>query len=427
MEKAAAHKPFIKLAEDTRTFITQPFSMGALNQRLRQQLSAPRYDNNLQATQPLSANIAKIAVDAVTEILKPGHPNRGHLKEKLTRLFERQTDIYYQANIPAELRKRQYIAQHGLVISPDSCITSILDVLRVRAFMRGVDKALQHLNTRFEKNKPLHIVYPACGPYAPLLLPLLTYYREQNLYTPSDLQVTLIDMQKGAVMSLRAMVDAFGIADYIADIHCQDAMTYHKQKPVHLVLLEAMQHGFSREGHLPLAYYFSILLEPKGFLIPQEVSIRAMLNIGQREFTDQWHTTQACEYAHMDPQIVAERTDLGEILSVTPQSLRNLQIQILDEYTSLIECAEVKIPQTLDQSDQQLLLLCSQVRAFGNEWIDEYDSGITHPLPDEQICIDFTPASVRPGDLLIKRGDSLKFYYRLNGLPGFFAIRARNG
>ena len=58
---------------------------------------------------------------------------------------------------------------------------------------------------------------------------------------------------------------------------------------------------------------------------------------------------------------------------------------------------------------------------YENEKIYEYDSGITHPLPEQQVCINFTPSESRDGDLLVKSGDDIKFYYRLNGLPGFLA------
>ena len=68
-----------------------------------------------------------------------------------------------------------------------------------------------------------------------------------------------------------------------------------------------------------------------------------------------------------------------------------------------------------------MLMICTHIKTYGDEVIGEYESGISHPLPDMHVCINFTPRDVKPGDLLVKTADKLKFYYRLNGLPGFLA------
>ena len=147
-------------------------------------------------------------------------------------------------------------------MSPDHCITTQKDSLRVRAFIRAIDRAIADLLKQTQA--PLHIVYPACGPLAPLLLPLIAYYHQQELYSEQDLQITLIDMQPGAVASLHALVDALQITPFIRDIQQLDGCDYETPEPVHIVVLEAMQHGFSREGHLALARHFAHILEPDG-------------------------------------------------------------------------------------------------------------------------------------------------------------------
>ena len=91
----------------------------------------------------------------------------------------------------------------------------------------------------------------------------------------------------------------------------------------------------------------------------------------------------------------------------------------LDADTALIECNTLDIPLIERNADKQILLICTRINTYGEEYIGEYDSGITHPLPDMNVCINFEPIETRSGDLLVKSGDKLKFYYRLNGLPGF--------
>ena len=385
-----------------------------------------------QATSSLSASI----LSAVDEILAEGIPDplsldtsqetslETSLETKLGLLFEQLYEVYQQAKIPVSLRKRQFVSAHGLVISPDFCVTTQKDTIRVRAFIRAADQAIGKLSTVY--NSCLHIVYPACGPFAPLLLPLIAYYKETGRFDENNLRITLIDIQPGAVTSLAAVTHEMGIAGYINEILCQDACDYQTNSPVHLVVLEAMQHGFSKEGHLPMARHFASLIAENGIMLPEEVTLRAVLATGQQEFIEQWQdNNNRVSETGMLAANSKSRVELGDILRLNLKSLKALEDQVLDEHTRLIECGEVSIP-PLAQSDESsmdkpMLLICTRIKIYHQEFLGEYDSGITHPLPDMNVCINFAPREVKPGDLLVNSGDKLKFFYRLNGLPGFLA------
>jgi len=405
-------------------FAESEISTGSLNDLLRQQLN-PTKLSELSVTQNNETEqnhqgLALCVVNTVKEILDNEKPNVVSLEQNLTALFENLHQIYQQANIDPALRKRQFIARHGLVMSPDHCITTQKDTLRVCAFIRGAHQAIATLKTK--SDECLHLVYPACGPFAPLLLPLITYYKETGLYDENDLRITLIDMQQGAIDSLKVIIHEMGIAGYINDICCQDACEYQPISPIHMVILEAMQHGFSREGHLPIARHFAALMEGNGVFLPQEISLRAVLTAGQQEFVEQWQDENGhvCA-ADMQQQTINARVQLGEILNLTSTSLLTLPERVLDENISLIECGEVLLPELEDKMGKPLLVICTQIKVYGDEYIGEYDSGITHPLPDMHVCVNFVPHDAKPGDLLVKSGDKLKFFYRLNGLPGFLA------
>ncbi|WDE11298.1 hypothetical protein [Thalassomonas haliotis] len=411
-----------------------PLASGSLNDLLRQKLNQlnsaePAVDGEQKAptqalaTQQSTENVLSWVIhNAVEEILSVPAANTPSLEGKLQRLFECLNLLYQQAEISPALRKRQFVSQHGLIISPDHCITTQKDTLRVRSFIRAADQAIAKLRTQFTGR--LHIVYPACGPFAPLLLPLIAYYQQTGLYDENDLRITLIDIQPGAVSSLETLIHETGIAGYIDDILCQDACHYQAPSPVHLVVLEAMQHGFSKEGHLPMARHFAALLADKGIMLPEEVNLKVVLAPPQQEFVEQWQekNNRVCE-AGMAQENIRDRVELGDILTLNLTSLRELKEQVLDENTRLIECASVPIP-ALPVMERPMLLICTRITTYGREYIGEYDSGITHPLPDMHVCINFVPRDTKPGDLLVNTGDQLKFYYRLNGLPGFLATVA---
>jgi hypothetical protein len=400
--------------------------LGNFHEQLRGQLTT-----ELPVTEPQNI-VSQHAVAAVEEALKPELSNKAALNTQLITLFEQQQKIYLAADIPKSLRKKQYINASGLVMPPDHCITTIKDTLRVSAFWRGIEQAIADLWQRFDG--PLHIVYPACGPFAPLLLPLLTYYREKKLFTPKDITVTFIDIQEGATLALTSLIKALHLEDYVEQVLCQDAMDYQSKQPVHLVVLEAMQHGFSREGHFSLARHFSTLLVDGGVLLPQSVSVRARLNVAQREYVEQWHTANspmsAASFNRPDTngqqrkKFIDDRTELGEILHLDLHFLRSLKIKVLNQATSMAECNTVLIPHCKNNHDKQTLMIYTSVNTYGDNWLNEYESGITQPLPDMSVCINFTPQEVRAGDLLVNSGDHLTFYYCLNGLPGFLATVA---
>ncbi len=412
---------------DTREELNHVLQTGILNELLREQLTpAPQQAKSISAKaekQPEVENdLLACASHAVTGCLGEQAFERAELHQRLSGLFHLQKSIYDQCDIAPSLRNRQFITHSGLVLSPEHCVTTVLDVLRVRSFWRGIDEAIAQKVAG--QQRPVHIVYPACGPFAPLLLPLIGYYKAKGLYCAKQLQITLIDIQIGAVQSLEAIINQMGIKDYIQQICTMDALAYDPgEREVDIVVLEAMQHGLSREGQIIIARHFATLLQQDGFFIPEQIEVSAVLNRAQREFVDQWRDADTLSEGHMSDDIKSERIELGTILTVDKESLLNTPERVLDENTRLLECGLVDIPPLLD-NDEQTLLLCTRIRVFGDEVIGEYDSGVTHPLPDQQVCINFTPKEARAGDLLVNSGDGLRFYYRMNGLPGFLATWA---
>jgi hypothetical protein len=171
-----------------------------------------------------------------------------------------------------------------------------------------------------------------------------------------------------------------------------------------------MQHGFGREAHLSICQHFEPMLADDAIMVPENISIQAVLAKSSEEFLS----------VGRDRSIVnAGRIELGSILELNRHNLQQLQTLELDEGSSLVECDQVKIPDNLTDAKDYILLLTTRIKVAENCWIEEYESGISHPLPDMSVCIGFIPKDCKPGDLLAKPGDSLKFYYRKLGLPGF--------
>lgn len=362
------------------------------------------------------------ANNAVQNILssKKSLENYNETKSYLTTLYDNLKGIFDYAQVPIELRDRQFLNKTGFAMSPTNAITTITDTFRVSGFIRAIDLAIKDLKKNFE-GETLHIIYPACGPLAPLLVPLLVYYNSNNIYTSKDFKVTFIDIQEGAIISLASLLKVLELDDFIKEIICSDAVEYKTDSDVHLVILEAMQHGFTKEGHLSISKHFAELLHEKGVFLPQEVSINAVITTGEEEYNQQWEDVEITSSFGMKTQ---KRVPLGEILKVNLTTLREMKVLELDENTRLIECASYRIPALEDNEFQWIMLFTTNVVIYKDEVLNEYDTGITHPLPDLNICINFIPKNdVRPTDLYIKSGDMVSFYYKLVGLPGFLVTK----
>lgn len=381
------------------------------NQSLREQLNACMSE----AAETEHQSALKAALTELTETLLK-HPDTSH--EQLVQKFATANDQLITSYKNAELTETEthsaYINATGLVMAVKDAIHTVNDIYRMKAFIRGIDQALATCTTR----RPIHLLYPACGPFAPLLLPLISYYQQQDV-GPQQLKITLIDLQPGAVKVLNQLVDDLDIRSYIQDIRCQDVMEYQPEQPIDVLVMEALQHGFTREGHLAFVRHLSKFLSPSAIMIPEKISVTASLNVGQREYVEQWAEQDRTHSSLMDPTIQQERTPLGEIFSLTLDSLRNLNVLPLGDSAELIECNQVRIPTGVSDISKKSLLLSVTATTFGQEEVQEYDSGITHPLYDLSLCIDFVPKVPEPDDLLAKSGDKLKFYYKLTGAPGF--------
>ena len=321
---------------------------------------------------------------------------------------------YKKAELTEAEKTTSFINATGLVMSVDHAIHTIKDIYRIKAFIRGVHQAIE---TK-KDNETIHIAYPACGPFAPLLLPLISHYSSQGLLK-SQLKISLIDIQPGAVKALNQLINDLGISPYIHEVICDDVMNYQPDYPIDILVIEALQHGFSREGHLAFARHLLPFLSPDAIMVPEKISVTASLNIGQREYVDQWAEQECTHSSLMSTEIQQERTVLGEIFTLTLDKLRKLTIVPLGSCMELVECNQVQIPTGIQDISKKNLLLSVTATTFGNEQIKEYDSGISQPMVDMSLCIDFIPKIAEPDDLLAKSGERLKFYYKLTGSPSF--------
>lgn len=406
-EPLSTHQATIESPPDWQHISTDRFSQQQLKATLLQQVT--------ELTTCNQPSLKALNASFVAKVINSNALSQTELKPLLEQVFEAQLAIYRQADISPRLRKRQFIQQSGLVLSPDYCVNTLKDTLRVGQFLKAINAAIA---SKLQQQSSVTIAYPACGPFAPLLIPLLSYYRERAIYSSEQLKISLIDIQPGAVQSLNALITAHNISEFIQQVACEDACTFRSDNLFDIIIVEAMQHGFSREAHLRITEHFATLLQHDGLLIPEQIIIEAWLTNAQQEYVEQWQASTAKPHQ-------SSRTYIGEVMTINRSLATTMAPTVVDSHTQLLPCNCLQIPPLISEKPQTVIL-SSRLRLFQDLWLNEYESGITHPLPDLNICVNFTPKDAEPGDVLIKSGEHLKFYYCLNGLPGFFAAKDEN-
>ncbi|WP_221793382.1 hypothetical protein [Oceanobacter mangrovi] len=396
-----------------------PITQSLLNQSLRQQLMQLN-----SAEIPLSERLQQLrqSFASLTRHLITG--TQVAYKELLQlheQAYEQAMMSLQQARLAEEVLTNQFVHAHGLVLSPLNCSRTIKDVSRIGAFGLGLH---QLIGQQLENQSSIHILYPACGPFAPLLLPLLSSYQAEGLYSAEQIQVTLIDIHSGATQALKQLVDDLGLQDFVRSVVTADACFYEPSAAVDILLLEASHHGFSREAHFSIAKQLLPSLKPEGAMVPSRITVKAALVKGQQEFVEQWRESNVDQPLQLSADALADRIELGDIWRLDRHSILDTQVLTLADGQQVAGCNTLAIPADRDDLAQRVLVIYSEFDTFGDGRLDQYLSGITHPRPDLSVCIDFVPRSSRPDDLLLKAGDSIAFFYRLTGLTGFMPLKA---
>ncbi|WP_215810504.1 hypothetical protein [Vibrio alginolyticus] len=406
-----------EVQQQTQQFgFAEPEMDELLKYSLRTQLEAML--QNQLSTAERRRQLKESFAAAVELVLKETKVEHRTLVQAFQTMYGNACQSLSLAKLTQEELTRQYISTSGLVMSPLNCKHTIKDVYRIKGFACGINKAIQHM---LANKSQVKVLYPACGPFAPLLLPLLAHYKQSDRISAEQLQVTLVDIHPGAIKALNQLIADLDIADYIEALVEEDATQFSPTQTFDLLILEAMQHGFSREGFLSIAKHLVQYLHIQGEMIPNQVSVRAMMVIGETEFNQQWEKAEYAHSNHCQPEVIDDRIDLGEILNVNKAMLLRSEIFELDGGIKMLQGNTIELPKDVPDMAKRILAIYSHIDTYGDAMVGQYDSGITHPKPDMTFYVDAKPKAVEHHYFEAKGGDKVSFYYQLTGLPGFVA------
>jgi hypothetical protein len=345
--------------------------------------------NNEQSMISGDPRLTRVA-DAASLLLFGGDDDRRSeaAVTSLDRLFR---DITGLRETTVDLRDRSATSvPAGSAISPLDAGRCLLDSRRTAVYLRGVYHAIQEARRRFPA-EVIHVLYAGCGPFAPLCLPLLP------LLAGEALHFTLLDVHARAIESVQAIMAALRLEG--ANIECLvgDATRYRTpdRRPLHVVVSEAMQRALEKEPQVAILMNTAPQLTVGGLMVPEMIAVDAVLTDLSRELVG--NDVAAGPSAHaLKPW--KGRIPLGRVLEVDRERACAWSAA---RVSSHLPPARIALPSVVPA--QYSLVLTTTIRTFGVHLLQEYESGLTHPLMVNGWHAD----------------EEIEFTYRLGKRPGF--------
>ncbi|WP_428229438.1 hypothetical protein [Flavobacterium sp.] len=156
----------------------------------------------------------------------------------------------------------------GVALSSSGAADCVDDYLRTIYFIKGIYKALIKLSNDFPE-RSINVLYAGCGPYATLILPLLTLFNKDRI------NAILLDINISSIASVRQILSVTGLNDYSLQLIEADAVTYIKPQEftIDLAISETMHYGLTREPQVAITRNIVSQLPAHGILIPEEIRI----------------------------------------------------------------------------------------------------------------------------------------------------------
>jgi hypothetical protein len=277
----------------------------------------------------------------------------------------------------------------GLALAPDLAAQCILDTNRTVAFIRGLSLALDEARRRFPVGV-LEVVYAGTGPFAPLVLPLMTARALR------DVRFTFLDINRRSTEIVEGLIARLGLGERIPQVICCDATGYDHPTSIHVVVTETMQRALSAEPFVGIVRNLRRQLAPRGILVPERVTVDLAL-IDAREEKARWSGAA--------PPKQHDRL------------IRLFEVTAKGDYPSLdtdgrSESVFVTLPQGTPDLERWVALV-TRIDVFGPMRLGDYESGLTMP----EILWPLSPA---------RGGEVIQLNYVLDSAPGIRWSRRSN-
>ncbi len=288
------------------------------------------------------------------------------LSSSVEKDVEHILDLYnFYTHFPIEKdHQGEIILQNGIALSKENAADCMLDYKRTCCFIRGIYKAIIECQKKFPTTR-LNILYAGCGPFAPLLLPLLSFFE------PEQINATLIDINKSSIKSIKNIISTLGYDAYISNSMVANAIHYQypKTKALHMIITETMFHALTKEPQVAITQNLAPQLTEGGVLIPEEIHV----SFGYSFFAKEPFLNQHNEiyYINNITHQNIKRESMEPLFSVTKNTQRN----DIDPY--YFESRWYPVPENYEETPD--ICIYTHIKVFDIYQLQYEDSLITNP------------------------------------------------
>lgn len=260
------------------------------------------------------------------------------------------------------------------------------DLLRTQQFIKGIFEAVKQLQK--VQHRPIHILYAGTGPFATLILPVLASY------SPADLQVTLIEINKHSFDVLKKVIHQLHLNEYVRNLLHEDATTYQipKGEKIDILLSETMQRALAEEQQVSIVINLANQIDNDFILIPEKIVLELGLLNTNRMVTG----GEKSEYYKK----------IAEVFELSARQIERWPVLNIEKEPDF-QFPKVSIPlkDSFDDDYPELAIL-TRIHVFGDYRIEANESGLTVPLHMEDL------ARARSRNL------QLTLQYQMDTIPG---------
>ena len=293
----------------------------------------------------------------------------------------------------------------GVAINPAAAAHCAHDYQRSIVFIRSVHAAISALKLRFV-DTPVEILYAGCGPFATLLMPLL------SRFSPGDLNITLLDIHQSSLDSAQLVLENFGFVGHAVSTVQGDACAYKHPQKLHLVIAETMQKSLEQEPQFAVTANLAPQVFAKGVFIPQRIDVSLSLADLEREKVFYKNTdTKNTVTLKNKPK----RHAVATLCSLSPDNAATQRqaAQYSPRSDKLeLQLGFVEIPR-VDGIERLNAALFTRVTVYENYCLEDYEAEITLPMR----CYDLEP---------LAGGERYTVSYQLGNYPRFNFERQRD-
>jgi predicted RNA methylase len=213
---------------------------------------------------------------------------------------------------------------NGHAIGLTWAVMCIDDIMRTKYFVKGIYEAIQDVLQT--KKTTTHLFYAGTGPFATLVLPLLT------ILSKEELQVSLLEINETSLNYLKDMITKLGLNGYVKEFIEADATKYQldKNAEVDILLSETMLKGLEKEQQVPIVYNLLPQLKEDVILIPQKIELilgkvyQQELSFEKREIASVYELTKEMVLRGTQPIQIDDKTIFSEkIISISDDLLND--------------------------------------------------------------------------------------------------------